>query len=455
MNLLKTIFTLSLLISIAALYGQQVKVPFTDEHWDTENAKAIFEEYQGKESILVENGPIVLTDVLLENGTIEFDINFPDQRAFPGIGFRWEDKDNHEIIYFRPGSSGDPDALQYNPVFNGRGAWQLYHGKGYTDSLTFKYDEWQHIKLEISGDKARLFWDDRELPALSVVELKRAPKEGKITLRAMGAPVHFANFQYTKSVTEVEETQIPAPPKKGTITNWQIGGEFARDEFYGITDIDDELKKAMTWKEVKSEGSGLVNLSEYVGSSNDLLKSTTVARVIIHSDKEEIKRFSFGFSDEARVYYNDRLVFVGKDAYLSRDHQFSGLIGYYDALYLPLKKGENEVWMVVTENFGGWGIQARLEDVEVKVEVAAEILRQYAGEYAFKENPPLAITFEEGRLRLSAGPNKYNFFAVSQTRFQIIEFNLEVEFRQNDKGETDAMILYQNNRETVFKKKTE
>ncbi|MDH5399426.1 MAG: DUF3471 domain-containing protein [Cyclobacteriaceae bacterium] len=455
MNLLKTIFTLSLLISIATLYGQQVKVPFTDEYWDVEKAKAIFEEYQGKESILVGNGPIVLKDVLLENGTIEFDINFPDQRAFPGIGFRWEDKDNHEIIYFRPGSSGDPDALQYNPVFNGRGAWQLYHGKGYTDSLTFKYDEWQHIKLEISGDKARLFWDDRELPALSVVELKRAPKEGKITLRAMGAPVHFANFQYTKSVTEVEETQIPAPPKKGTITNWQIGGEFARDEFYGITDIDDELKKAMTWKEVKSEGSGLVNLSEYVGSSNDLLKSTTVARVIIHSDKEEIKRFSFGFSDEARVYYNDRLVFVGKDAYLSRDHQFSGLIGYYDALYLPLKKGENEVWMVVTENFGGWGIQARLEDVEVKVEVAAEILRQYAGEYAFKENPPLAITFEEGRLRLSAGPNKYNFFAVSQTRFQIIEFNLEVEFRQNDKGETDAMILYQNNRETVFKKKTE
>ncbi|MDH5605086.1 MAG: DUF3471 domain-containing protein [Cyclobacteriaceae bacterium] len=455
MNLLKTIFTLSLLISIAMLYGQPVKVPFTNENWDTENAKAIFEEYQGKESVLVGNGPIVLKDVLLENGTIEFDINFPDQRAFPGVGFRWQDKDNHEIIYFRPGSSGDPDALQYNPVFNGRGAWQLYHGKGYTDSLTFKYDEWQHIKLEISGDKARLFWDDRELPALSVVELKRAQKEGKITLRAMGAPVHFANFQYTKSVPEVEDTPTPAPSKKGTITNWKVSEGFGREVFYGVTVIDDKLKKSMNWKEVKSEESGLVNLSEYVGSSNTSLKSTTVARVIIHSDKEEIKRFSFGFSDEARVYFNDRLIFEGKDSFLSRDYKFSGLIGYYDALYLPLKKGENEVWIVVTENFGGWGVQAILEDVEVKVEVAAETLKKYAGEYAFQENPPLAVTFEEGHLRLSAGPNKYNFFAVSQTRFQIIEFNLEVEFRQNDKGETDAMILFQNNRETVFKRKKE
>jgi hypothetical protein len=31
---------------------------------------------------------------------------------------------------------------------------------------------------------------------------------------------------------------------------------------------------------------------------------------------------------------------------------------------LPLKKGENELWLAVTENFGGWGIRARLENTE-------------------------------------------------------------------------------------------
>jgi hypothetical protein len=29
-----------------------------------------------------------------------------------------------------------------------------------------------------------------------------------------------------------------------------------------------------------------------------------------------------------------------------------------------MKKGENELWFAVTENFGGWGIRASFEDTE-------------------------------------------------------------------------------------------
>jgi len=455
MNVLKTTCGLTLLFNVAILYAQQsIKVPFTNDYWDLEKASTVFEEYQGQESILVENGPIVLKDVFLDDGTIEFDINFPDQRAFPGIGFRWQDENNYEIIYFRPGSSGDPDALQYNPVFNGRGAWQLYHGKGYTDSLTFKYDEWQHIKLEISGDRARLFWGDRGAPALSVVELKRPQKEGRITLRAMAAPVHFANFQYTQSVPEVENTPAPAPPKKEIISDWQVGGEFGRNVFYGKTVIDDEIKKSIIWKEVASEASGLVNLSEYMEAGSDPLKNTTVARAIINSDKEDIKKFSFGFSDETKVYFNDKLVFTGNDAYLSRDHNFSGLIGYYDVLYLPLEKGRNEVWMVVSEFFGGWGIQAKLEDVEGKeVEVAVPTLKKYEGEYVVNENFSFIVTVEEGRLRLQSGTNKFDLFPSSETMFFMKVVEANVEFVKNSEGEAASLILYQGNVKREFMKK--
>jgi 23S rRNA (adenine2503-C2)-methyltransferase len=35
---------------------------------------------------------------------------------------------------------------------------------------------------------------------------------------------------------------------------------------------------------------------------------------------------------------------------------------YFDALYLPLVEGENELVVAVAEDFGGWGIQARFED---------------------------------------------------------------------------------------------
>ncbi len=35
-------------------------------------------------------------------------------------------------------------------------------------------------------------------------------------------------------------------------------------------------------------------------------------------------------------------------------------MGWYDTLYLPLVAGENELVVAVSEDFGGWGIQAKL-----------------------------------------------------------------------------------------------
>jgi hypothetical protein len=31
---------------------------------------------------------------------------------------------------------------------------------------------------------------------------------------------------------------------------------------------------------------------------------------------------------------------------------------------LPLKKGDNELWLAVTENFGGWGVKAAFDDMD-------------------------------------------------------------------------------------------
>jgi len=49
---------------------------------------------------------------------------------------------------------------------------------------------------------------------------------------------------------------------------------------------------------------------------------------------------------------------------MSRDYRFLGTIGFFDQLFLPLKKGSNELWFVVSENFGGWGVKAKLENMD-------------------------------------------------------------------------------------------
>ena len=53
-------------------------------------------------------------------------------------------------------------------------------------------------------------------------------------------------------------------------------------------------------------------------------------------------------------------LYRGDDTYRSRDYRFLGSIGWYDTLYLPLEEGENELVVAVSEDFGGWGVQARL-----------------------------------------------------------------------------------------------
>jgi hypothetical protein len=69
-----------------------------------------------------------------------------------------------------------------------------------------------------------------------------------------------------------------------------------------------------------------------------------------------------GFSDRARVFLNDQVLYSGRDEFQSRDYRFLGTVGLFDEVYLTLKKGRNELWVAVSETFGGWGIKAALPD---------------------------------------------------------------------------------------------
>ncbi len=115
----------------------------------------------------------------------------------------------------------------------------------------------------------------------------------------------------------------------------------------------------LSWKGLKADDQGIVDLSLLSGAVPK--RNTVFARVVVHADKPGIKKLSFGFSDRASVYLNNQLLYAGTDNFLSRDYRFLGTIGYFDAVYLPLKKGPNELWIAVSENFGGWGIKAKLE----------------------------------------------------------------------------------------------
>ena len=62
----------------------------------------------------------------------------------------------------------------------------------------------------------------------------------------------------------------------------------------------------------------------------------------------------------SRAYVNGVLVYEGNDRWQSRDYRFLGTVGTYDALFLPLERGRNEVILAVSESFGGWATTGNL-----------------------------------------------------------------------------------------------
>lgn len=363
---MKNIFLLAtglVMTGFCNIMAQTVKIPLTLNQWDTQGAEVSLETYMDKESLLLKSGFISPKNVDFQDGIIEAYISFPQQRGFPGFAFRLQDPANFENFYMRPHQSGNPDATQYTPIFNGQAGWQLYHGEGYSKAFTFKFNQWHHIKIEVHGLQAEIYIDDMQNPLIKATELKREPKTGKIGLISGGLPVRIADLQYTpKQASRPEPKPVPVSGTGGIITQWQVSNVINRTLFEKKQLLIKDITEKLTWATQNSEPSGTINLAKFI-QPTDTFK-TIVAKVSIESTSEQVKEMSFGFSDYVIVYLNGKALYSGGDNFMSRDYRFLGTIGYFDKLFLPLKKGRNELWFVVSEDFGGWGVKAKFENMD-------------------------------------------------------------------------------------------
>jgi len=353
--------TVLLLVIAASLQSQTI--PFDSTRWEFDAKESRIEEYLGRQCLRLKGGLALVKESKFLNGIIEFDIAFSEERNFVGTIWRAQDQRNYEEFYFRPHQSGNPDANQYSPVFNGLSGWQLYYGENFSAPVCYRFNEWMHIKIVVAGQQAEVYIMDMETPALFIPELKRVAALGQIGLSAGDfTAVHYANFYFSNleapNLKGKAKPPKPAPP--GLITAWSVSNDFSEVALRHKLQLSDSNKTALTWKKLECEATGVANLARVAVLGER--SNTTFAKITINSAREQIKEIKFGFSDRVRVYLNDRLLYAGFDQYASRDYRFLGTVGLWDALYLPLKKGRNELWMAVSENFGGWGIQAALED---------------------------------------------------------------------------------------------
>lgn len=374
---------LSLLLFVFAIVQNAIsqEFPFNADVWDISARGSIIEGYEGEENALqLQAGIASLNDVSFQNGIIEFDIYLSKSRGFPGILFRMADNQNYEEFYLRPHQSGNPDAMQYTPVFNGMAAWQLYHdqgaavqdgrvtwsvpaGKGYNTVYTYPVDRWFHVKLVMADRRMDIYFDHEDVPTLQVREMEMQPVPGGICLRATSS-VHFANFSISKNDNPSLHPlpEYAAPEVENIIPQWQVSSPFNGSVLDDQYELKEEAIKSLTWQQLISDPSGLANLSK-VTAIQDRTQNTVIAKANITSAEKQTKQLVFGYSDRVKVYCNGQLLYAGTNGFRTRDYRYLGTIGYFDAIYLPLKKGKNEIIFAVSENFGGWGVQARLHDM--------------------------------------------------------------------------------------------
>jgi hypothetical protein len=283
-------------------------------------------------------------DVRLRDGFVEAELAVPAARSFHGVFWRAHGP-HYESFFVRPHQSGNPDAVQYTPAFNGVSSWQLYHGDGFWAPVEIPVGTWFTIRVDFADDVASISLDGERI---LTSRLRIPAAAGRVGVFVGGEGLRVKAFH---SGAGAELAGAEPPPERvepAAVRTWEISQPFHED---------DDVPSQLRWTTVTAEPSGLLDIARVHPVDAD--GATVLARTHLRAEKAQTVPLDLGFSDRVAVSLNGEPLFRGDATYRSRDYRFLGSIGWFDTIYLPLRAGDNELVVAVSEDFGGWGLQAR------------------------------------------------------------------------------------------------
>jgi len=362
-------------LCLASTAAAQTNAPLTPSAWVASDSLRV-ETFLGRESIYIDKGEALIGQSDFRDGVLELDMAGTAKTNFMGVAFHATDPDNSEVVFFRIGSSGTSEAVQYGPALNGRGAaWQVYHGEGANAVASLTRNEWIHVKIDIAGSEAKVFLGDTTKPTLVVPHLAGVPgRKLGVWTGNFGRGAYFSNVRWTP---RAPIAAVAAALPRGTIGDWELS-----DVFDAASLKPEHLPSltTMKWQPVQAEPPGFVLLNRYrrapmIGLPTDsttraILADSVMggrvpgtkvvfARTTIDASTDRLERMRFGYSDGVVIFCNGTPLYFGMNAPFFRDLGVMDMEG--DAVYLPLKKGKNEIVFAVTEYSGGWAFFGRLD----------------------------------------------------------------------------------------------
>jgi hypothetical protein len=364
-----------LMASCLAQVVEQVTIPMTADRWTPTAGTVNFVEFKGKPSIELKagnyaqhipSGAAALNDLTFRNGTIEYDVAATSDMGASFV-FRRADKDNYEMFYLRPRPKCDeaPDCVQYAPQTHGVLLWDLF--PQYQGPAPLRTGEWNHIKLVVSGKRMNVFINGATQPTLKIGRLEGDNGEGGLMLQGPGI---FANLV----VTPDEVGGLPGDPEGDAtasdqryVRHWQLS-PFSKLETDQSPTFADLPAPSATWVPLDAERGGLVNASRVYGLPLARPDRAVVwLKTTIRSNSAQQKHVSLGWAREIVIFVNGQLVFADKNLYqppVARKTPDGRLSIENGSLMLPLKAGDNELSVAIVDNFYGWGLKMRFDDVD-------------------------------------------------------------------------------------------
>ena len=353
-------------------------------------------------------------------------------------------------------------AIQYTPYFDGINMWDVY--PQYQGPAPIKKDDWNHLKLVVSGHQMRVYMNYQPRPVLEIPGLEGNLSEGSIA---------FEGASYMKNVVvKPNETEGLSPQKGIDLTNhdanylrkWAVSKPLPLplgNEAY----LAGQPKPENYLDSISAESGGFINLTRKFGGNKERKVIWLKTKIMA---KEAVKtKLQLGFSDEVWVFLNNQTVFVDKNLF-----QQAGMRKYPEgrmskdnaSFAINLKQGENDLMIAVANDFYGWGIVARLESTDGITEtdhisgilkVANEIARldvePYVGTYGnLAANVKLTFSKKEKTLlaKTSNSPQEFAMQAAGNHVFKIDQIGVTVEFKPNEK----KLILIEGTQKKEFVK---
>ena len=357
----------------AATFAQRRAAPPTTRDlplhatgWDTLMGTAEFKDHKGRPAIVFEKEGIVAPKGLtFTNGTVEFDVEPAAMGA--GLLFRVQSLETLEMVYFRPQAdcASRPDCVQYAPFSRGVLLWDLF--PQYQAAAPLRANEWNHVKAVISGERMQLFVNGATTPTLAVGRLEGDTKDGRVAFVGPGA---FANVRITPDAVEgLAKDAMPDPTSRDRrlVRQWQLApfSELPDGKEPTIADLP---AASSEWRELTAERAGLINVTRVYGlPAKRPLRSLTWLKTTISSNTNQSKQVAIGWSREIWVFVNGQRVFADKNLFMpasARKAPDGRLSLENGSFVLPLQAGDNELVAALANNFYGWGLILRLEDLD-------------------------------------------------------------------------------------------